>query len=155
MDNINNNYNTTNNLDEKNYCEEGCRVFIYMFLILISTTLFFIFIFFMYIFFSEFVKPCCYNSNIHQDFELYEILRENTIQNNIRIFISNLLQNNIDNNFNNNSINDECSICLENLDNDIIILKCKHGYHSKCFKEYCDTISEIILNVQYVVINKY
>ena len=33
--------------------------------------------------------------------------------------------------------NKECSICLEEMSNDILILSCKHEFHKKCVQRWC------------------
>ena len=38
---------------------------------------------------------------------------------------------------NNNTKNcDECSICYEEMNNDIVFTKCKHKFHKKCLSEW-------------------
>ena len=43
----------------------------------------------------------------------------------------------------NNVVDDNCSICLEKIDNKCITLECNHSYHKKCIKLW---IKEIINN---------
>lgn len=43
------------------------------------------------------------------------------------------------------SIEIECPICLEIVDDDINILQCKHIYHKTCFEKYINTCEGVVL----------
>lgn len=37
---------------------------------------------------------------------------------------------------------DECSICLEEMKTDLVMLRCFHRFHTKCFLDYVASIDE-------------
>ena len=61
---------------------------------------------------------------------------ENVINNNILYNDNNKLNNNIESKFENNI----CQICLEKIDNEVIIEKCQHKFCRECFENYLNNL---------------
>jgi hypothetical protein len=61
----------------------------------------------------------------------YIVKSQLSIYNNYKNFYSNFIIEN-----NNTKNCDECSICYEEMNNDIVFTKCKHKFHKKCISEW-------------------